>query len=295
MVVGVLYMSFLSSVFSRTKEDEEAEEDQYYLAKDRDLKRRRATSGKGDEREPERRRRPHRSHHRHGSRHRNGQHDDDEDNYVERSQRRREQNKDSVPYLHGPQEDSNPIIDYIIKSHKYGHKRDGKAKKVGSDALSQVIMGTRAYNAAADEAQIDGAWKELARAGHHTQARPVLLSQRLSIVAAQDVEAAKAAAAVDAGGSSSGSGRRCWPEPRAKRDDRPRCNPDSSMRWAHDRFEDARRSRSRSRSRSWGRSRSRERQEPRARRGHQESRNALEDWNNDEDQVPRERPSPVYA
>ena len=33
-----------------------------------------------------------------------------------------------VPYIHGPQEDSNPIIDYIIKRHKYRHGA-GKARR----------------------------------------------------------------------------------------------------------------------------------------------------------------------
>jgi hypothetical protein len=44
----------------------------------------------------------------------------DEDNYVMRSRRRREQlrREDRVPHIYGKQEDANPIIDYIIKSHK---------------------------------------------------------------------------------------------------------------------------------------------------------------------------------
>lgn len=44
----------------------------------------------------------------------------DEDNYLERSKRRREQlrREERVPYIYGPQEDANPIIDFIIKSHK---------------------------------------------------------------------------------------------------------------------------------------------------------------------------------
>ena len=34
-----------------------------------------------------------------------------------------------MPYIHGPQEDDNPIIDYIIKSYKY--KKGGKKPSRG--------------------------------------------------------------------------------------------------------------------------------------------------------------------
>ena len=55
-------------------------------------------------------------------------------------------------------QDANPIIDYIIKSHKHGDKAARKDKKrPDGDTLAQVLMDTRAYNQAEDEKQLDGA------------------------------------------------------------------------------------------------------------------------------------------
>ena len=36
-----------------------------------------------------------------------------------------------MPYIHGPQEDENPLMDYIIKSHKY-QQSDAKARTGGA-------------------------------------------------------------------------------------------------------------------------------------------------------------------
>lgn len=55
-------------------------------------------------------------------------------------------------------QDANPIIDYIIKSHKHGGKAARKDKtRPDGDSLAQVLMDTRAYNQAEDEKQLDGA------------------------------------------------------------------------------------------------------------------------------------------
>jgi hypothetical protein len=64
----------------------------------------------------------------------------DEDDYVMRSRRWREQRRreDRVPHIYGPQEDANPIIDYIIKSHKYAAANSG----VGRSPTSTVAPET---------------------------------------------------------------------------------------------------------------------------------------------------------
>ena len=58
----------------------------------------------------------------------------DEDDYLARSRRRKEQlqREAPVPYIHGPREDENPIIDYIIKTHKY--TRAGRLAKPSTAA-----------------------------------------------------------------------------------------------------------------------------------------------------------------
>ena len=75
-----------------------------------------------------------------------------------------------VPYIHGPQEDANPIIDYIIKAHKYKQvKARGGAlsnARPDGDSLAQVLMDTRAHNTREDERQLDGAHQKLASVGH---------------------------------------------------------------------------------------------------------------------------------
>ena len=120
--------------------------------------------------------------------------DDNEDDYVARSRRRKQELKQNprVPYLHGPQEDANPIMDFIIKSHKY---RNGAAEELQQRArsggalaaarpdggtLAQVLLDTKAFNQTEDEKQLDGAHKQLAARG--SMLRPILLSQKLSMV-----------------------------------------------------------------------------------------------------------------
>ena len=68
---------------------------------------------------------------------------EDEDDYQARSRRRKEQLKredplERVPYIHGPQEDANPIIDYVIKSHKYKNGKPKGGARPDNDSLAQV-------------------------------------------------------------------------------------------------------------------------------------------------------------
>ena len=203
----------------------------------------------------------------------------DEDDYLERSRRRKEQLKAEarVPYIHGPQEDANPIIDYIIKSHKYkGSKaRSGPsgASRADGDSLAQVLMDTRAHNTREDERQLDGAHRQLASRGH--MLRPVLLTEKLSMVARDsDEEPRRPTTYDDLGRPVADEGGRderysstqgLW-QP-AKEGEVRREPPRASLvrRWEHDRFDDGHAPRSRSRSRS--RSPSYDRGEPRDGRG----------------------------
>ena len=255
--------------------------------------------------------------------------EDDEDDYVERSRRRKQQLKAEarVPYIHGPQEDTNPIIDYIIKSHKYGTSRERGGglsnARPDSDTLAKVLVETRGFNAKEDAAQLEGASRHLAQRGLHT--RPVLLSEKLSMVD-RALEAAQAhrrrsslsddprldgdelgETGTDRDPRYSGTQGLPW----ARQDQQPdrRLQPRASVvsRWTHDKFVDgdARRSCSRSRSRSrspnhdgcaredrrdprgWCRGRSLSRS-PERREPQDPSRLAPHE-------VVRERPSPTYS
>jgi hypothetical protein len=199
--------------------------------------------------------------------------EDDEDDYVERSRRRKQQLKAEarVPYIHGPQEDANPIIDYIIKSHKYGTSRERGGglsnARPDSDTLAKVLVETRGFNAKEDAAQLEGASRHLAQRGLLT--RPVLLSEKLSMVD-RALEAAQAhrrrssmnddprldGDELDETGTDRDprySGTQGLPWAKDQQPDR-RLQPRASVvsRWTHDKFidGDARRSCSRSRSRS---------------------------------------------
>ena len=258
--------------------------------------------------------------------------EDDEDDYVERSRRRKQQLKAEarVPYIHGPQEDTNPIIDYIIKSHKYGTSRERGGglsnARPDSDTLAKVLVETRGFNAKEDAAQLEGASRHLAQRGLHT--RPVLLSEKLSMVD-RALEAAQAhrrrssmnddprldgdelgETGTDRDPRYSGTQGLPW----ARQDQQPdrRLQPRASVvsRWTHDKFVDgdARRSCSRSRSRSrspshdgcagedrrdprgWCRGRSLSRS-PERREPQDPSRLARAGPH----EVVRERPSPTYS
>ena len=255
--------------------------------------------------------------------------EDDEDDYVERSRRRKQQLKAEarVPYIHGPQEDTNPIIDYIIKSHKYGTSRERGGglsnARPDSDTLAKVLVETRGFNAKEDAAQLEGASRHLAQRGLLT--RPVLLSEKLSMVD-RDLEAAQAHRRRSSlsddprlDGDELGetgtdrdprySGTQGLPWAKDQQPDR-RLQPRASVvsRWTHDKFidGDARRSCSRSRSRSpshdgcaredrreprgWCRGRSLSRS-PERREPQDPSRLARAGPH----EVVRERPSPTYS
>ena len=255
--------------------------------------------------------------------------EDDEDDYVERSRRRKQQLKAEarVPYIHGPQEDANPIIDYIIKSHKYGTSRERGGglsnARPDSNTLAKVLVETRGFNAKEDAAQLEGASRHLAQRGLLT--RPVLLSEKLSMVD-RAFEAAQAhrrrssmnddprldGDELDETGTDRDprySGTQGLPWAKDQQPDR-RLQPRASVvsRWTHDKFidGDARRSCSRSRSRSpshdgcaredrrdprgWCRGRSLSRS-PERREPQDPSRLARAGPH----EVVRERPSPTYS
>ncbi|KAL3909911.1 MAG: hypothetical protein SGPRY_009254 [Prymnesium sp.] len=118
---------------------------------------------------------------------------EDEDNYVERSKRRREQVRreeragERVPYIHGPQEDENPIIDYIIKSHKYKKGKAGlSGKRADGETIAQVIMDTRRFNNVEDQKQLEGAQMHLAARGH--MHAPMLMSEKLNKDVTRDLD-----------------------------------------------------------------------------------------------------------
>ena len=178
-----------------------------------------------------------------------------------------------MPYLHGPQEDSNPIIDYIIKAHKYkqkGTQRGGglSAARPDHHSLAQVLLDTRVHNAHEDERQLDGASRHLAQRGHMT--RPVLLTQKLSMADPEldppvparrrmlyDDYGRPLGEEAEEGGERDprySSSQGLWVQKEPARRSPPRAGV--VARWVHDKFDDGtRRSRSRSRSRSPGRER----------------------------------------
>ena len=225
-------------------------------------------------------------------------------------------------WQHGPQEDTNPIIDYIIKSHKY-KQDDGRARSGGalssarpdSGSLAQVLLDTRAYNQAEDEKQLDGAHRQLASQG--VLHRPMLLSTKLSQVDNEhdgdDRAYAPQHSRTYAEQQSSADQQLAPPRQYSSQPLMPRPNYTSTRgasskvsQWLHDRYDRNSRSRSRSRSnsRSHGRSRSRSRSwggrdEPAAQRGRQAQaprlplpRRATVDPG--EAAVVVERPSPTY-
>ena len=197
---------------------------------------------------------------------------------MARSARRREELRRDprVPYIHGPREDANPIIDYVIKSHKYRDDGRGRAAEAaaaaaaaggarpGGDVLMQLLQETKTYNRVEDERQLAGAADQLSRRGHLTA--PVLLSEKLSrdvaIERRAEAEAEATAAGEhpelyrpvqyaeiphDPGRVVRGGGGRRYEGP-----------ADRAAQWSHDKFGRGRSgSRSLSRSRSFSRSRSR--------------------------------------
>ena len=284
----------LASVFRRTAEDEEIDEDEFYAKKQKRMERRlqqrgeKSESGSDDDDE-RRRRKKHKKHHRddkhrderksrhHHHRDEKRDRDDNEDDYVARSRRRKQELKQNprVPYLHGPQEDANPIMDFIIKSHKY---RNGAAEELQQRArsggalaaarpdggtLAQVLLDTKAFNQTEDEKQLDGAHKQLAARG--SMLRPILLSQKLSMVEedALRTSGGDEDALLRGGGSSYGHSLPPHSQQHAppasyshvppthghttRALDRPPA--DRVPQWLHDRYDANSRSRSRSRSR----------------------------------------------
>jgi len=234
----------------------------------------------------------------------------DEDDYLARSRRRKEQlqREAPVPYIHGPREDENPIIDYIIKTHKY--TRAGRLAKPSTaagaplrgvaradhESLASVLVSTQAFNTLEDSRQLSAAHERLAAVTHGAHlAPPVLLTERLNQDYVKDRQAAglpaafgakqpaglaeeqEESAAVDVPGgaaapslySRAGEGLVA-----------PRADPPLRRRtvdrerlvssWSHDKFGSASRSPSRSPSRS--RSRSRDADRGRSRSGDRPAR-----------------------
>jgi hypothetical protein len=184
------------------------------------------------------------------------------------------------------------VIDFVIKSHKYkNHAELSKARAGGAlaaarpdgDSLAQVLMDTKAFNQTEDEKQLDGAHKQLASRGH--MLRPILLTQKLSMVDEDD----ERAAAPQHGGAypppplHADSGQRAPPpsygeRPPARRyqpQARTRPSADQVQQWLHDRFDAD--SRSRSRSNSCGRRDSRSRSRSHS-RGRRERRSRSHSW-----------------
>jgi len=202
---------------------------------------------------------------RRASRERDGLSDDD--NYVMRSRRWREQmrREERVPHIYGPQEDANPIIDYIIKSHKQRNAVSSVphgSSRADSDALARVLVETKAFNTLEDDRQLAGAHRRLAAAtgGAHL-APPVLMSHKLNRDwTAQGAPVASAASHDAPGGSGPSLYSRAGEGVAAgrRREERPR-RADMVSSWAHDKFGSdsdsgfGRRSRSASRSPREGR------------------------------------------
>lgn len=144
------------SILERTAEDDEVEEDEHIREKDallQDLLKRRRPAGAGQAEEAWRR--AARVETRHGQR--------------------------SVPRLGGPEEDANPIIDYIIKKRKRQRSGSGGPSLHGlsaADLVASAVQDARRHNSLADMRQLDGARRRLSALGHDGPV--VLMTERLN-------------------------------------------------------------------------------------------------------------------
>lgn len=122
----------IDSVFARTAEDEAIEEEGYH--RHRAARLRQPSYEQGEEAAA------------------------DEEDYVERSRRFQRDAKDRVPFIRGPREDDNPIIDYIIKKRKLESSGERvRSQKINTLALQHAIQDAQIHNRTADERQIEGA------------------------------------------------------------------------------------------------------------------------------------------
>lgn len=143
------------SILERTAEDDEVEEGERIREKDallQDLLMRRRPAGAGQAEEAWRRAR---AETRHGQR--------------------------SVPRLGGPEEDANPIIDYIIKKRKRQRSGSGGPSLQGlsaADLVASAVQDARRHNSLADMRQLDGARRRLSALGHDGPV--VLMTERIN-------------------------------------------------------------------------------------------------------------------
>lgn len=150
------------SILERTAEDDEVEEGERIREKDallQDLLKRRRPAGAGQAEEAWRGRagpgRATRAETRHGQR--------------------------SVPRLGGPEEDANPIIDYIIKKRKRQRSGSGGPSLQGlsaADLVASAVQDARRHNSLADMRQLDGARRRLSALGHDGPV--VLMTERIN-------------------------------------------------------------------------------------------------------------------
>lgn len=209
--------------------------------------------------------------------------------------RREERAGERVPYIHGPQEDENPIIDYIIKSHKYKKGKAGlSGKRADGETIAQVIMDTRRFNNVEDQKQLEGAQMHLAARGH--MHAPMLMSEKLNKDVTRDLD--PTLYPPDRGGVSDEERAYSRLPPAEKVHTMLMNGPraDEVAFWAHDKYKgEETRSRSSDSRYSSDRSCSSSRScSPRERRVYRRSPRVRRDESDDGPQPVRERASPTY-